>query len=116
MGFLIEEEKPVAVKKAKGASTKGASKKNYFSRNKGGVIAQRNKARRKLAADVRAEYWKTDEGKARKEAKMNTPLKLARREQSRLDLKQRRRERLLASQASKREQAREAADQQVTSL
>lgn len=97
------EENQAPVGKSKGPKSRGSSKKNYFSRNSGGAVSNRNKARRSAKAKKRSDYWATPAGVDRRTKKLNTPEKLARREQSLKARTARRRETKLAEQSARKE-------------
>jgi hypothetical protein len=102
------EDKP-----KRSTSSRYASKKAYFARNTNGAITKKNKARKLTRAKRRKTYWATPESVARKAAKLNTPGKVAGREQWHKDRDARRRERRLAEQQAKTLEAQQNADQKV---
>lgn len=93
----------VSGKPLKSKGNRYASKKAYFARNTNGAISKKNKARRAAAAAKRKAYWDTLPGRARKEAKMNTPEKVKARAAAKVSQKERRRQRMLEEQKVARE-------------
>lgn len=81
--------------------------------SRGAPKTEANKKRRLQAAEKRRSYWKSPEGQARKEAKMNTPEKIQKRADSKVARAERRRQRVIMEQERVREQARKNADQQL---
>lgn len=98
------DENAAVSKPMKSGKSRYASKKNYFARNANGAISKRHKATRAAAAAKRKDYWDSPVGKARKEAKMSTPEKIAARAASKVARDARRRERKMAEQKAAREQ------------
>jgi len=84
-----ESEKSVTPKRSSGS--RRASKKAYYA--KGPSQLAKNKASAARRVIRRKAYWMSEEGKARKFAKMNTPEKLVKREKWRLARAARRRDR-----------------------
>ena len=111
--LYIQEEDTAPKKQAKSSGSKNASKKNYFSRNKDGVLTKKRKERRAEVVKKRKAYWVSPEGEARKEAKMNTPEKIEKRKLSKMARHQRRVERQLAEQTASREDARQKPNMQA---
>ena len=77
----------------KSSKSRGAAKKAYFARNKDFAISNKNRDKGLARRKRRAEYWASPAGKARKEAKWNTPEKIKQRAKALLARDARRRSR-----------------------